>query len=188
MIPVEMLNYWLSLGVVAMEIVTAAFLVLYFFRTKVTDLKNTVQLISDWGLWIGLFVTTSGVFFTLYYSEVLGIIPCGLCWLQRIGLYPQPLLFAIALWKQRSDADKRVYRDAADYSIAFSVFGGIVALYQHYLQMGGESVLPCPATSDQALDCGVRFVFEFGYVTFPFMAVSLFAFLVVLMLFVRKRV
>lgn len=179
MIPVEILNYWLSVGVIGIEVVTAAFLALYFLRDKFPDLRDISDLAFDWGLWVGLLVTIAGVALTLYYSEVLGITPCGWCWIQRVFLYPQPVMFAIALWKRD--------RTVADYSIALSIFGGVAALYQHYLQMGGTSVIPCPATSDKAVDCAVRFVFEFGYITFPFMAVSLFAFLIVLMLFVRKN-
>ena len=90
-----------------------------------------------------------------------------------------PASFALALRKRDSNI--------ADYSIALSIAGGAAALYQHYLQMGGTSVLPCPASSSEAVDCAVRFVFEFGYITFPMMALTLFAFLIVLMLFVRKR-
>ena len=179
MIPIETLNFWLSLCVVLMEIVTIGFLGLYFLRTTFPDLNDVADLVSDWGLWIGLGVTSFGVFLTLYYSEILGLTPCGWCWIQRVFLYPLPILFAIALRKKD--------RAIADYAIALSVFGAAAALYQHYLQMGGHSVLPCPATSDQAIDCAVRFVFEFGYVTFPFMAFSLFSFLIVVMLFVRRR-
>lgn len=179
MIPVETLNYLLALGVVAMEIVTVGMLALYFLRAKFPDLEDIARFLGTWGLWIGLFVTLAGTIMTLYYSEVLGILPCGWCWIQRVFLWPQPILFAVAIWRKE--------RSIADYSIGFSVFGAAAALYQHYLQMGGTSVLPCPATSSQAVDCAVRFVFEFNYITFPFMAFSLFAFLIVLMLFVRRK-
>lgn len=92
-------------------------------------------------------------------------------------MYPQAVLFAIALFIKDAKA--------ALYSIWLSVFGAGIALYQHYLQMGGHDVLPCPASG--AGDCAKRFLFEFGYVTFPLVAFSLFVFLIVLMLFVRRR-
>jgi len=97
---------------------------------------------------------------------------------QRVFLYPQIFSFIVALSKQ----DRRI----ADYSIALSVPGFVIALYQHYLQMGGTSVIPCPATADKAVDCAVRFLFEFGYITYPLMAATAFAFLIITMLFVRK--
>ncbi len=175
------LNSWLALATIILQIVSVAFLALFFLRKKSagwrTDLAPTADFLWKWGLWIGFLLSLGGVAISLFYSEILGVLPCGLCWLQRVFLYPQALLFAIAIWK--SD------RSVADYSIAFSVVGGIVALYQHYLQMGGANVLPCPAVST-GVDCAQRYLFEFGYITFPLMSFTIFAFLIIVMLFVRR--
>lgn len=72
----------------------------------------------------------------------------------------------------------------AEYSIALSFFGAGVALYQHVLQMIPNSGLPCPAVGSS---CAQRLLFEFGYVTFPLLAFTLFSFLITLMLLVRTR-
>ena len=177
MLPVETLNYLLALGIVAMQIVGTAFLALYFLQKRFTDLQDIAGLLHRSGLWLGFLLTLGATAMTLYYSEVLGFAPCGWCWVQRVFLWPQVLLFAVALYKRE--------RAAADFSIAFSIFGGIAALYQHYLQMGGGALIPCPASG--AGDCAQRILFEFGYITFPLMSATLFAFLIVLMLFVRKN-
>ena len=179
MFPVDTLNFYLALGVVLMQIVTVALLALYFLDKKYKDLLDISNLVQGWGLFIGFAVSLFGVVLTLFYSEVLGFAPCGLCWLGRVFLYPQTILFMIALWKKE--------RSIADYSIGFSIFGAIVSLYQHYLQMGGTVVLPCPVVAAQGADCAQRFLFEFNYVTFPLMGFSVFAFLIVLMLFVRRK-
>jgi len=173
----ETTNYIVALGVLAMQIVTVGFLAVYFLRKKLPDLEDVAKLLSGWGLLLGFLVTLGATAMTLYYSEILGIQPCGWCWVQRVFLWPQVILFGIALWKRD--------RSVALYSIALSALGAIVALYQHYLQMGGNSLLPCPATG--AGDCAQRFLFEFGYITFPLASFSLFAFLIVLMLFVRRK-
>ena len=172
------LNYWLALAVIVLQIVSVAFLFLFFARKKFLDLAPAADFLGKWGLWIGFLLSIGGVAVSLFYSEILGVLPCGLCWLQRVFLYPQALLFAVAIWK--SD------RSVVDYSIAFSIFGGAIALYQHYLQMGGASILPCPAVAT-GVDCAQRYLFEFGYITFPLMSFTIFAFLIILMLFVRKR-
>jgi disulfide bond formation protein DsbB len=174
----EFLNHWLALAVLVLQIVSVAFLVLFFIRKKYQDLAPIADFLGKWGLWIGLAFTLSATALSLFYSEVLGILPCGLCWLQRVFLYPQSVLFAIAIWKR----DTLV----AYYSIALSIAGGIIALYQHYIQMGGADIIPCPAVSTGA-NCAQRFLFEFGYITFPLMSFSIFAFLIILMLFVRSR-
>ena len=176
MLPVETLNYLLAIGVLAMQVAGAGFLAVYFLQKKFTDLQDIAGLLSRWGLWLAFLFTLGATMMTLYYSEILGFAPCGWCWVQRVFLWPQVLLFAIALYREE--------RAAADFSIAFSVFGGIAALYQHYLQMGGQALVPCPASG--AGDCAQRILFEFGYITFPLMAATLFAFLIVLMLFIKK--
>ena len=174
---VEAINHWLALATLVMQIVGIAFLALFFLRKKSPDLVPAADFLGKWGLWIGFLLSLGGIAISLFYSEVLGVLPCGLCWLQRVFLYPQALLFAIAIWK--SD------RSVADYSILFSIVGGVIALYQHYLQMGGASILPCPAVGTGA-DCAQRYLFEFGYITFPLMSFTIFAFLIILMLFVRS--
>ena len=172
----DTLNFLLAAGTLAMQVAGAGFLAVYFLQKKFTDLQDISGLLSRWGLWLAFLLTLGATALTLYYSEVLGFAPCGWCWVQRVFLWPQVLLFAIALYREE--------RAAADFSIAFSVFGGLAALYQHYLQMGGQALVPCPASG--AGDCAQRILFEFGYITFPLMAATLFAFLIVLMLFVRK--
>lgn len=183
MYPIETINHVLGLGTLALQIVAVVFLVVFLIRKQSagwrTDLNDVGEFLGAWGLWIGFLLTFSGLVLSLFYSEVLGIAPCGLCWVMRIFMYSQVVLFAVALWKHD--------RGIADYSIALSVFGIAVGLYQHYLQMGGTDVLPCPATLTEATDCASRFLFELGYITFPLMGVSLFALLIVVMLFVRRE-
>ncbi len=169
------LNYWVALGTVLLEAATVLLLLAYFFpKNPLAEFIGTLA--GKYGILIGLLSTLFAVVMSLVYSEYFGIDPCGLCWFQRIFMYPQALLFAVALFIKDSKA--------ALYSIWLSVFGAGIALYQHYLQMGGTDVVPCPATG--AGDCAKRFLFEFGYVTFPLVAFSLFAFLIILMLFVRR--
>lgn len=174
MYSVETVNYILALGTLVLQIATVALLVLWFLRGK-DAFSSQAAMIGKWGLWIGVFFSFAGSFLTLYYSEVLGIPPCDLCWWQRIFLYPQIFLFGMAIWKRDSYI--------ADYSIVLSILGAGVALYHHFLQMF-PNALPCPATG---VSCATRILFEFGYITYPLMGFSLFAFLIVLMLFVRAR-
>ncbi len=178
MYPVETLNYWLALGTVALQVLTLAFLALFFLRKKFPDLEGIATFLEKRGLWMAFIIALFSAAMTLYYSDVLGFIPCGLCWLQRVPLYSLIIIVALALWK-------RDHPGVADNTIILSTFGLIIALYQHYLQMGGTSVLPCPASG--AGDCAQRIIFEFGYITLPLMAASLFALLIVLMLLVRKK-
>lgn len=176
MLALETLNYLIALGTILMQVASVALLVVFFFR-KQAWAKKIASLASSQGLWVSLLVVTAGTVLSLVYSEYFGIIPCGLCWIERVFLYPQLILFGLAAPKK----DHYI----ADYSIVLSVLGGVVALYHHYIQMGGNSALPCPASG--AADCAKRFLFEFDYITFPLVAFSSFAFLFVIMLFVRQN-
>jgi disulfide bond formation protein DsbB len=175
---VTTLNLLLAIGTLGMQMFAIGLLLVYFLRERVSDLIVVSNITERYGLYLAFLITLSSTIISLYYSNILGLVPCWLCWLQRIFIYPQVILFAVAIWKK----DFKI----ADYSIALSVVGSIISLYQHYLQMGGESVLPCP-TSPGAGDCAQRFLFEFGYITFPLIAFITFMLLIVLMLFIRKR-
>lgn len=127
---------------------------------------------------LGFFVTLGGVFLTLFYSEYLGYAPCDLCWYQRVFLYPQVFMFVYAWYKR----DTGVF----PYTLLLSVFGFCIALYHHFLQMGFDLMKPC-SSAPFAVDCSKPSFIEFGFVTFPFMAVVLFAFLATLSVLTISR-
>ncbi len=72
--------------------------------------------------WVVALVATLG---SLYYSEVRLFLPCELCWYQRIFMYPQAVILAVALWRQ----DFGVW----PYSLALSLIGGSISAL-HLLQ------------------------------------------------------
>lgn len=169
-------NYILALKVVGLQFVVAALLALYFLRRSFPDLAGTAALVERFALPVALIVALGASTMTLVHSEYFGLPPCFLCWWQRIFLYPQVALLGIALWR----GDSRI----ADYSIALSAAGLAFSLYHHALQLWPGGHLPCPA---QGPSCSQILFLEFGYVTYPWMAAVVFALLIALMLFVRKR-
>lgn len=178
MIPVESLNFVHGLGTIAMQAVSVALILAYFWRDKSQVARDTLAYAKKWGLWSAFWLSLIGVGLTLYYSEVIGYVPCGLCWLTRVFFYPQVLLFAVALYKQEGSR-------VADYSLALSIPGALIALYKHYLELGGTEILPCPASGVGS--CSKRYIFEFGYVTMPMMGFSLLVLLIILMVILKRR-
>jgi disulfide bond formation protein DsbB len=67
--------------------------------------------------WVVALVATLSV---LFIGEVLGQMPCLLCWYQRAFMFPLPIVLGLGLWWQ----DARVGR----YGLALSLLGGAVAL------------------------------------------------------------
>lgn len=110
-----------------------------------------------WGFLLGL----AAVGGSLFYSEIVGFEPCVLCWWQRVFLYPQAVIFGIALWMK----DRKVFA----VSVALTLLAGIIALYHSYVYWGGTSILPCTALGGA---CSKVYVYEFGYITIPSMSLT----------------
>lgn len=152
------------------------FILLFLFLWGKGEIyKEVFSILGKYALHIGAFIASSALVGSLFLSNSIGFDPCELCWLQRIFIYPQVLLFAIALYKK----DEAV----VDYSLSLSFVGFFIALYQSYVQWGGDSLLPCTA---EGAECSKIFFIEFGYITIPVMSLTAFAYLILLM-YVRKR-
>ncbi len=136
-------------------------------------------------VWLVLAVVIGGgVASTLLYSEVFGFIPCSLCWLQRIALYPQ-LLMAGAAFKARD------YTFFPLYGIVVSSFGFVVAVYHYIYQLIPKEVLTSgalPCLADGSADCADKVMNVFGFVTFPLLSAVTFVFLIVLYMHMRREV
>jgi disulfide bond formation protein DsbB len=172
------LNFICATGGLAMFALSLGLYVDYFFLQS----KYFNRYCQDW-VWPVLVLTLVGsVALTLVYSEYFGFVPCSLCWLQRIALYPQALFVLIALKKKES-----VFFPL--YAAALSVFGLAAAVYQYTLQMAPKEttstfVLPCLA--DGSADCAAKIMNEFGFVTFPMLSAFTFIFIFIVYLNLRR--
>lgn len=146
--------------------------------------KHFGRILQKFAWPIVILLTIGSVVISLLYSEYFGFIPCSLCWLQRIAIYPQALMSLFA-FKSRD----QLYFPL--YAIWLSVFGFVVATYQYLYQM-----MPVDATSTGALpclvdgsgaDCAEKVISAFGFVTFPFVSAVTFLFLIVVFLYMRRK-
>ncbi|HYF10308.1 MAG TPA: disulfide bond formation protein B [Candidatus Paceibacterota bacterium] len=124
----------------------------------------------------GALIASAAIALSLWYSEIVGFEPCTLCWWQRIFIYPQAVLFFIA-WRR---ADYGVWR----YTLPLSVFGLFFAGAHWLLQTFDVSLLPCAADGP---DCSKIYFQEFGYVTFPVMAITTLLMLLAVSLVARRE-
>jgi disulfide bond formation protein DsbB len=112
---------------------------------------------------------------SLYYSEVVGFVPCELCWYQRICMYPLAVILLVGLVRRD--------RSGAWYAWPFVVIGAPVSLY-HWLVERVPAFAESTSCSVSA-PCTVPYFEELGYVTLSFMAMS--AFLLIGALLVTDR-
>ncbi len=109
-------------------------------------------------------IATAG---SLYFSEVMNLYPCELCWFQRIAMYPLVIILSIAVYENRLG----VWRSA----LPFSVGGGLIAAYHSYIQRTSS------ATCSVGGGCeNVQFEL-FGLLSIPNLALLAFAMITVIL-------
>jgi len=118
---------------------------------------------------IALFSTSA----SLYYSEIARFIPCDLCWLQRIFLFPLVIILGLA-WLKNKD-------EIIDYSLALIGVGTIISIYHNYIYYLTVPSTFCSITSP----CTQVYVTGFNYISIPLM--SLTAFLMIGLLLLNKK-
>lgn len=164
----------ISISTLISNILFILFLLLYFTNKKVKI--KSILFVKKYILEIILLPIFFSVVGSLIYSEILGFKPCVLCWYQRILIYPQLILLLLAIKKN----DKNII----EYLIPFSWIGFLISLYQSYSNWGGGSILPCTASGGE---CSRIYVLDYGYITIPFMALSVFIYILSISYIYKKN-
>ena len=112
---------------------------------------------------------------SLYLSETVGLVPCSLCWYQRIAMYPLVILLGSAALRR----DIGVWR----YGLPLSVIGLAISIYHVTIQWRPTLDLGTCATG---APCTGRYLSVFGFISIPTMAGSVFLALTALMLLLRQ--
>ncbi|NTV44506.1 MAG: disulfide bond formation protein B [Candidatus Yonathbacteria bacterium] len=176
---VDQLNFIIALGAVTgLVILFVAILASLVQRKRFPSLvlgkegKRRVYL-----LYLAYFLALVGTVMSLVYSEVFGFVPCGLCWIQRVFLYPQIIILGIAAYKRDFSV--------ADTVIVLSALGALFAVDQYLLQMNAPVATVCFASSVES--CADPVISEFGFVTFPLVSLTLFLWQIALMVGMKMR-
>lgn len=153
-------------------------LVFVYVKHRKNPNSEAFKFVSKHAMLLTFIFALTAMLGSLFYSEIAGFEPCKLCWFQRIVLFPQTFLIAIAFWKK----DLLVWR----YSIILSFIGAVISLDQYILQSTGTSFIPCSASAAEA-SCDKIFVSHFDYITIPLMALLTFMLMMASMMFVRHK-
>ncbi len=136
-----------------------------------------IRFFKKYGMAIAFIVALTAMAGSLTYSDVLLYNPCKLCWFQRILMYPLVLILGVGFWK------KDAFKTSTLYALIMSLIGIPVALY-HYLEQIGVVSPTCAIGS--AVSCAKKYTLTFGYITIPFMALSAFLLIALIMLVLRR--
>jgi disulfide bond formation protein DsbB len=167
---IDTFNQVVSIGSIILQVVFVVFAIsLGFFRKRTNPV---LVFFKQYGFIVGFLIAFGSMALSLFYSNVIGFPPCELCWVQRIFLYPQVLLFGMELYKK----DKTML----DHSMALAICGALVSMYHVYIEHGGSSALGCATGGADTISCATRYVYEFGYVSIPVMALTASLFIILL--------
>jgi disulfide bond formation protein DsbB len=109
------------------------------------------------GCWVVASTSTLGA---LFFSEIMNLPPCVLCWYQRIFMFPLVLLLPIGLFP----FDSKVMR----YALPLALAGWLVSLF-HVLLVAGlipEAIKPCT----QGVPCSEVQIQWLGFVNIPLLS------------------
>jgi disulfide bond formation protein DsbB len=105
---------------------------------------------------------------SLYYSNILLLPPCVLCWYQRICMYPLVVILGLAIYRRS--------RELVIPAIILNVIGLAISIYHNllYFNILPESAAPCVA----GISCTTRMP---GWLaSFPIPAQALVGFILIL--------
>ena len=182
---IHYLNVFLGASAIILQILAVAVLFLLFFGPK----KNTfLDFIEKHFLVIGFIVSLSAALFSLVYSEIIGFIPCQLCWFQRIFLFPVVFIFAVALWGNSKDKEIEI-KNVVKYATPLLTVGFIISVYQNFVYyFVPDNALSCDSSG---VSCFTKNISEFGgYISIPMLSLASFLALFTLVLvahFYKKK-
>lgn len=155
-----------------------AILFLVAIETRGVYHEKIRRLVADKIGFIGLVISGGALVLSIIYSNFLGYPPCSLCWWARIFLYPQILVFAFVL-SNRYDR-----KTLLDTSIGLSILGVVFSGYHTLITYTGNEFIACGTTGS----CTQRFVYEYGFVTIPLMALISFVAIIISSYYAKKSI
>lgn len=136
------------------------------------DVRDALR---DSGLAIAAVVATTAMLGSLYLSEGADLIPCRLCWYQRIMMYPLAIVLAIAA----------VRRDwgIRPYALVLGSVGPVVSAYHYLIERFPDlEVTAC----DPFQPCTTVPIWRLHFISIPYMALSAFLLVDTVLLAARR--
>lgn len=107
---------------------------------------------------------------SLFFSEVMKLPPCVLCWYQRICMYPIVIIGSVGLWKK----DKNLPL----FILPLAIIGLVIAIYHSllYYKIIPESITPCTT----GISCTTKQIELLGFITIPLMSLTAFTLITII--------
>jgi disulfide bond formation protein DsbB len=148
---------------------------------KQANLVGNMEPSTSLVLYLALLCAATASAGSLFFSEVMELPPCVLCWYQRIAMYPLVLILGVSIVRKDHG---HIY-----YGLPLAIIGFAIAVYHNllYYKIIPESIVPCTS----GISCTSRQIEWLGFITIPFMSLCafslIFAFLLVQVKFRSPR-
>nr|CRI42351.1 Probable disulfide formation protein [Chlamydia pneumoniae] len=132
-----------------------------------------INFIRSYALYFAWVISCAGTLISIFYSYILNVEPCILCYYQRICLFPLTVILGISAYREDSSIKL--------YTLPQAVLGLGISIYQVFLQeIPGMQLDICGRVS-----CSTK-IFLFSYVTIPMASVVAFGAIVCLLVLTKK--
>ncbi|MDO8575570.1 MAG: disulfide oxidoreductase [bacterium] len=113
---------------------------------------------------------------SLYFSEILGLPPCLLCWYQRVFMYPLVIIAIVGMIYK----EEKIYR----FVLPMSFIGLLISFYHNllYFEILPESSGPCIV----GISCTTKYIELLGFITIPFLSFLSFLFIFIISLIIKN--
>ena len=113
----------------------------------------------------------------LFIGEVMGQVPCRLCWYQRAFIFPLAIILAVASFRD----DHAVWH----YALPLAVGGSLIAAFHTLLYAGliPEAIEPC----GRGPSCASADMTLLGVLPLPYLSLAAFAGITTLLLLIQRR-
>ena len=138
-----------------------------------TQIEKPFEVLA-YAAWIIALTATVG---SLFFSEVMQLPPCVLCWYQRIAMYPLVLIIGVGIvlrdWRMKY------------YALPVCLSGLVIALYHNLLYYGiiSDSITPCT----QGISCTSVQIEWLGFITIPLLSLTGFVIISLCLLFYKPK-
>jgi disulfide bond formation protein DsbB len=143
-------------------------------RTNQNSRETASTGILPYLAWIVALLSVAG---SLFFSEVMHLPPCVLCWYQRIAMYPLVLVIGTGIILR----DRRMKL----YSLPLCVAGIAIAVYHNLIYYGfiPEALTPCT----EGVPCNAVQIEWLGFITIPLLGLAAFLSIAVCLLLYKQK-
>ncbi len=141
-------------------------------------MQHIKQFIITNALYLALIQAIVAFLGSMYFSDIMLLKPCVLCWYQRIAMFPLILALIIGILRKN--------KDTWLFVITPALIGWTISIYHVllYYKIIPDDLAPCST----GVSCTTRYFEIFGFITIPFLAFTAFSVIIALMLVERRRV